>query len=364
METVTLPSLTDDPRMVLQVENKMKNIFVTQLQEQREEEEDANTNLIPVITESKSRILETGVNTLQRTLLLKKQVELSEVDCRFAQQHKEFRVCMEALENRRAELKLKQQQNKEKAAKFEKFVAESELKQRRALKKYQVEMKFNQLKHRELTALTEELEILLRRQAYLKQLMAKHKTFEDYLMKMLDLLPESYYGNGSNSPVVSILRRHETLAITNEDLVSQLDTLVAALDVGQRNLDTLKQEHNTDRLMMNKELSELQTKWDRVSERAKQLEMITQMNQGQSRDQSEEVGTILIAVKNLADQCYLPHYGPLEEIDVLNMIDMTKMSLFWDVVWFRGGHFDSLLLIGHLHPVVFLCAIFILCVPL
>ncbi|KAK6307280.1 hypothetical protein J4Q44_G00224280 [Coregonus suidteri] len=35
-----------------------------------------------------SRVLETGVNTLQRTLVLKKQVE---VDCQLAQKQQEFR---------------------------------------------------------------------------------------------------------------------------------------------------------------------------------------------------------------------------------------------------------------------------------
>ncbi|KAL2095462.1 hypothetical protein ACEWY4_010181 [Coilia grayii] len=97
---------------------------------------------------------------MQQTLLLKKQVELDELDSRFAHKQKEFKVRMEALERRRADLKRKQQWTKEKAAKFEKFVEESELKQRRALKKFQVETRLNDLKQRELTGLMEELEIL------------------------------------------------------------------------------------------------------------------------------------------------------------------------------------------------------------
>lgn len=37
------------------------------------------------------------------------------------------------------------------------------------------------------------------------------------------------------------------------------------------------------------------------------------------------MGCLLIAVKNLAEQCYLQHYGPLEEIDMLTMMDMVKV---------------------------------------
>ena len=51
-------------------------------------------------------------------------------------------------------------QTKDKASKFEKFVEENELKHRRALKKFQVEQRLNDLKHKELTGLVEELETL------------------------------------------------------------------------------------------------------------------------------------------------------------------------------------------------------------
>ena len=54
--------------------------------------------------------METGVNTMQRTLVLKKQVELDELDSKFAHKRQEFKVRMEALEHRRADLEQKQKQ--------------------------------------------------------------------------------------------------------------------------------------------------------------------------------------------------------------------------------------------------------------
>lgn len=59
---------------------------------------------------SPSRLLEAGVNTLQKTLVLKKQAELDEVNAQLVRKREEFKSRMEALSQRRSELELKQQQ--------------------------------------------------------------------------------------------------------------------------------------------------------------------------------------------------------------------------------------------------------------
>ena len=60
--------------------------------------------------QTSSRVLEAGVNTLQRTLVLKKQAELDEVDKQLALKRQEFKRRVEALAHRRSELETKQQQ--------------------------------------------------------------------------------------------------------------------------------------------------------------------------------------------------------------------------------------------------------------
>lgn len=60
--------------------------------------------------QTSSRILETGVNTLQKTLVLKKQAELEEVEKQLALKRQEFKSRVEALAQRRSELEAKQQQ--------------------------------------------------------------------------------------------------------------------------------------------------------------------------------------------------------------------------------------------------------------
>eukprot|EP00064_Thunnus_orientalis_P001553 superscaffoldBa00000107_g1556 len=327
MTTSPLPFLdTSDPRLKLRVENRRRNIFVTQPEDTRHREEE-NVNLIPVVTETSSRVLEAGVNTLQKTLVLKKQAELEEVEKQLTLKRQEFKSCVQALTQRRSELEMKQQQTKERAMKFEKFVAENEAKRRQALKKYEAAQEQNILKQREIEELTTQLKQLRARQQVLKERMAKYKIYEDYLIKTLDYLPSNYFENGSESLVMPIIRRHETLSITHQELLQRLWHLEEEVDQGQRQLQTMKQDHSIKKLMANKELSELQSELESLKEKNKQAEVNLLMEQGQSRQKVvEEEGSLLMAINNLAEQCYLPAYGPLENMNVLMMMDMVKME--------------------------------------
>ncbi|XP_078132907.1 uncharacterized protein CCDC197 [Sander vitreus] len=312
-----------DPRLKLTVQNRIRNIFVTQSEDSRYRKED-NVNHIPVVTEASSRVLEAGVNTLQKTLVLKKQAELDEVDQQLTLKRKEFKNYVEALAQRRSELEIKQQQTKERAMKFEKFVAENEVKRRRALKKYEAARELNIAKQKEIEDLTEQLKQLRARQQVLKERMAKYKIYEDYLMKTLDYLPSTYLDNGSESLVMPIIRRHETLSITHRELLQRLGRLEEEVEQGQRQLQIMKQEHSIKKLMANKELSQLQSELETLKEKNKQAEVNLLMEQGLSREKVEEVGCLLMAINNLAEQCYLAAYGPLENMNILTRMDMVK----------------------------------------
>lgn len=100
---------------------------------------------------------------------------------------------------------------------FEKFVADNEVKRSRALEKYEVARKENVSKQSEIEKLTEELkrlkvrwgpdskahlcrgrgigpktaDILFHRQQVFKEKIEKYKVYEDYLLKTLDYFPSS-----------------------------------------------------------------------------------------------------------------------------------------------------------------------------
>ncbi|CAL8300313.1 unnamed protein product [Boreogadus saida] len=322
MATGSFPFIENgDPRLQLTLENRIRNIFETQLEETRHSE---NVNYIPVLTEAPGKILETGVNTLQRTLVLKKQVELDEVDRQLSLKHQEFKILIQTLSQRSAELLRKHQETKEKAKKFEKFVEDNEGKRRRSVKKYQTAREQNTLKKREIEDIVQQLLQLKVRQQGLKGRVAKYKIYEDYLMKLLDFLPESYLDYGNESPIMPLIHRHETLSVTKQELEQRGGQLVQELEQGQRHLDLQKQQRKTDQLMNNRALSDLQGQLDMLKEQKKQREMNLLMDQGHQRGQVEEVASLLIAVRNLGGQCHLNRYGPLEDMDLLRMMDMVQ----------------------------------------
>ncbi|KAK9959341.1 hypothetical protein ABG768_009471 [Culter alburnus] len=322
MDSASLPALRTDADLKLKVENRKKNVFVTQLEEHREQK-DEHIKHIPVITQGSSGLLETGVNTLQSTLVLKKRVEVDELNAQLMDKRQQVHDCMKILRERRAQLQQRQMETKHRAAKFDKFVEENEVKRRRALKKFQMEKQQNELKEKEKTELSTQLQDLQARRLYLKERVNKYKIFEEFLMKSLDLLPDNYLGYRTDL-VMPIIRRYETLSISRQDLLQQLNSLTDELKTSQNQLEALKHQHNTYKLTTNQELSERQTQLDQMNEKNKQLEMTLQMHMAQSRDQVEEAGNILIAVRNLGEQCYLSHYGPLDSMDTVTMMDMIK----------------------------------------
>lgn len=64
----------------------------------------------PVVKESGDKLIETGINTLQKTLLLKKDVEVEKVQADLEEKRYEFKKRMEACSQRQIHVQKKQQQ--------------------------------------------------------------------------------------------------------------------------------------------------------------------------------------------------------------------------------------------------------------
>ncbi|XP_061824900.2 uncharacterized protein CCDC197 [Nerophis lumbriciformis] len=322
MMTSSLPFLVDHDRLKLRVEKKMRNIFITQPDDIRPREE--NVNYIPIVTEDPSRILKAGVNTLQKTLVLKKQAELEEVNNLLALKRDEFKRNVEALSKRRTELETKHQETKEKAMKFVEFVNANEAKRSRALQEYKAVWEQNLVKQKETEELTKQLQQLQARRHILKDRITKHKIYEDYLLKTSDYLPNNHLERDSDCAVTPVIQRHETLSVTHQQLLQRLGHVEEEVELHRRQLHAMKQGHSMHKLMASKEIYELQRQLESLKEKNKQEEDKLLMEQGQSRKKAEEVGSLILAVNNLAEQCYLPSYGPLESMNASTMMDMVK----------------------------------------
>ncbi|XP_061599273.1 coiled-coil domain-containing protein 42 homolog [Cololabis saira] len=318
MTTSALPDLC--PK--LGVDKRIQNIFVTQPEDTRQRKEEA-VNHGPALGASSS-VLKAGLVALKKDLVLKKQAELDEVDIQLLLKQQEFTRCMETLAMRRSELEIKQQQTKEKVMKFEKFVGENVVKRSKALKKCEATRVENILKQSLIEDRAEQLKQLRARKQELKERMEKYKIYENFLMETLDCLPSIYRDSGSESLVMPIIQRHKTLFITHQKLLQRFGDMEAKVEQGQRQLRSMKQECGIKKLTASKELLELQSELEILNEQNKKAEVVLLMQQGISREKAEEVGKLLMAINNLAEQCYLPEYGNLQSMSKVMMMDMVK----------------------------------------
>ncbi|XP_076464396.1 coiled-coil domain-containing protein 42 homolog [Babylonia areolata] len=283
----------------LDLNTDKRNVFVTQLHD-REDEDDVSA--FPVVKESGDKLIETGINTLQRTLLLKKEVEVEKVDVELEAKRHEFRSRMEACAQRQVEVQKKQQRMKDRVSKFEKFIQENEAKRRRAIQKYQQEVKLKDQKISEYDLLLEQLEELKARHEYLANKLVKYKKFEEYLMRVIEAMPEDYLPS-SEDKVKGLMMRHRTLSESNMDLIENVEFMQDELEKIKGELETMKQEHAKQKVSDSSTLARLQGQQDSLSEVNKQIEVKFNNTKGTMRQRRTELGVIFMAINNIYDKC-------------------------------------------------------------
>lgn len=116
-----------------------------------------------------------------------------------------------------------------------------------------------------------------------------------------------------------IIQRHETLSVTNQELLQRLGRLEEVVEEGQQKLHSMKQEHGTRKLVslmwidfyapknwqsfelavflwlmqkVNKEITELQAELDMLKEKNKQAEVNLLMMHSLSREKVRRLHSI------------------------------------------------------------------------
>ncbi|CAD5114913.1 DgyrCDS3947 [Dimorphilus gyrociliatus] len=323
----------EDCRYSLDLEEQKKNIFVTQLNER---EEDDDVNAFPIVKDSAGKLLETGVNTLQKTLLLKKEVEVDKVEAQLDAKRNEFRKRMESCAERQLELQKKQQKMKDRVSKFDKFIKENEAKRRRAVLKYQQEVKMFEQKKRELEILVEQLEDLRTKQCKLRDRLAKYKKFEEYLTKVIDILPADYL-EVQDSAIGALMMRHKTLQATNSGLVDSVVVMTDEVEDFKASMNQAKIDNAKQKVEINGKLSLLQNEMEEKIAHNKHKEYTFSVKKKDMRDQNIELGAIFTAIDNMAEKCWRRTDPNLQTLDfrgklsivhkyVTDIADVTRLA--------------------------------------
>lgn len=293
----------------LDLDNRKQNVFVTQLHEREDEDE---ITAFPVVKESGSRLLETGVRTLQKTLLLKKEVEVAKVDGDLEEARRRFRERMEECAQRRIRIQKRRQEIKHQIADCDKYIKEYDAKRKRAIQKYQTEVVIKDQKTQELEECKIQLEEYKRRQRYLHDKVERYKKYSDYMIRVTEAMPDDYIA--AEDKVKGLMMRHTTLSESNKDLINNLVNMGDELDQLRQEFDKEKSEHDKIKMSNNKELSQLQQEYDKIQEKNKHNEQEIMLNKGDLREKHADLGLIVMAINNMAEGCRKYYDPPVEQM--------------------------------------------------
>ncbi|XP_008108449.2 uncharacterized protein CCDC197 isoform X1 [Anolis carolinensis] len=316
-----------NPQYFLQVENRRRNVFVTQLgQDRKEEGEDVSP--IPVVNEvSVGEIMQHNKKALHRFQLLKKREECDQMTVELNAKKQEFKEKLELLTKRSGELNQKGQKFRAHALGFEFYLQECEKKKQRYVEKFKTERKLNLIKRHEIIKLKEEIKKLQARKQKLQKKIAKYKNIANFLQKVVNILPSSeyaYLGYQEDSVVRALIERHLTLVTENRNLLNHLCVLQYELEELQHEFAVLQEEQNIHKYMLISKVSELQSKSSMLHGKNITLTLCANSAEDKFTHQSKLLTSMLMAISELAEQCYLRTYGPFKEMTLHSKLNMIQ----------------------------------------
>ncbi|XP_063428025.1 coiled-coil domain-containing protein 42 homolog [Mytilus trossulus] len=306
----------------LDLDNRKQNVFVTQLHEREFEDE---VTAFPVVSESGDRLLETGVRTLQKTLLLKKEVEVAKVDADLEEARRLFRQRMEECAQRRIRIQKRRQEIKHQIADCDKYIKEYDAKRKRAIQKYQTEVISKEQKTQELEQFKIELEEYKQRQRYLSEKVERFKKYSDYMISVTEAMPDDYIA--AEDKVKGLMMRHKTLSESNKDLIDNLVNMGDELDTLRQEFEKEKSEHDKVKMSNNRILSQLQQKHDKTQNKNKHDEQEIMLNKGDQREKHADLGLIVMAINNMAEGCRKYYDPPVEQMKFQDKLLRIKEHL-------------------------------------
>lgn len=293
-----------------------RHVFVTQLLEQEESlptapDADSDDNdrerrrRHPVASEGGKLLLESR-RTLQSTLLLRKQRQLSNISGDLDMGRSAFERRMVTLHGKQADLAHKQSEMREKTVKFGPLLKDTEMKRQRALTKYQKESSQCLQKDHELQKLKHEVATLQERRDRLIRMVEKHGVYEQYLASSIDRMPDTYIEGAVESSIHSLIARHETLSAVNLEAGTRSAELSREYTKVQQKLNTSAYTQAETTVNYSRRLAEAQGKlayW--VRKNYEKEEKIAETMRA-CRENHQMFGRIILAIENMRQQCVYP----------------------------------------------------------
>ncbi|XP_063720998.1 cilia- and flagella-associated protein 73-like [Symsagittifera roscoffensis] len=294
----------------LDCEPAPKGIFVTQLGNLYDAEEaqtgkDKNGRPLiqyPVVNENGENLLRSGVKTRQKTLLIREQKVVDKMNLELTEKRDIFEKRMESINKRKEILREKRDSLRSKIGNDQKYIQEQNAKRERAVEKFKTERKTNERLAIQQSELSKELDELKRRNRSLREEIHKKKPYNEFMMKVIDNLPDKFVESSENK-VTALMSRYSTLEDANTDLVRKMGSLSDELSSEQKRLDSIKAKHAEEQLENMMELKRTREILERLRDRNQEKQQQLFFRKNRFREENQEKGQTLLSLRNLAEKC-------------------------------------------------------------
>lgn len=208
----------------------------------------------------------------------------------------QYRVRMQACQEKELQLASKQEQLKERVLKFDKFLRDNDTKRMRALRKEHDEVKLAETKVAEIQSLTGALVQTSTERDDVESTLIFNERYEQFLLRVCD-------SSEDFQEIPDILMRHDTLVASSNDLFNRVTRATADAEEMRATLATFMKEAQTESLVLNSEIASLQQQLEDATSVVQQREAVVSRNQGGVKERSRELGEILMAIQNVYARC-------------------------------------------------------------
>lgn len=230
----------------------------------------------------------------------------------------EYRLRMEACEQRQRKFEKKQEEMKANVARFEKFIQENDSKRQRAELKAKQERRLLEQKETELRRQTDELEGLEREQAQQIAQLEKLRKYKEYLERTVESAEDE-----TAEEVWDLLNRHATLKNAHVDLTDQVQRGDVEMDAYRAKMEALKLQAQSIALVQNSEMNAKQQHLDSVRAETKKHDDLKFLQEERVKDVTRETAQIVDAVRNLYHRCLTTMRTRVSAVDTADAPNAT-----------------------------------------
>eukprot|EP00730_Choanoeca_flexa_P019837 TRINITY_DN9702_c0_g1_i2.p1 TRINITY_DN9702_c0_g1~~TRINITY_DN9702_c0_g1_i2.p1 ORF type:complete len:305 (+),score=69.64 TRINITY_DN9702_c0_g1_i2:282-1196(+) len=251
------------------------------------------------------------------TQLLEKRQELAEVEKALQTQKEDFKLRMDSLDQRRAELERKEFQLQESLLKFDRFLKENDARRERADRKATVEHQVADERQMQVDELQAQLASLKANRARNTTILERYSKFNDYMQSVLTV-------SGDYQEIPEVITRYNTLRATQADLKARDRKNQAKIDEIKTEMAQEKEKHRVHMLDCSNKVATLQA--EKESARTDTLYWENQLAQvqGAATKRTLLLGQIKMATSNLHALIQKRSKVKSTDLDTLQQLDKIR----------------------------------------